>query len=115
MGACAFAVEVQVADVEDAPRQLEAFAALAVDGAGQAELSAVGDLKGVRVVVRADQRQDRSENLLLGDARGWGDVAEDGRLDEVAALRRDLRLAAAQQLALLRADLDVLKDFSASP
>ena len=52
---------------------------------------------------------DGSEDLLLGDAHVVGDVGEDGRLDEVAAVA--VALAARQQAgALLLARLDQRQD-----
>jgi hypothetical protein len=65
---------------------LRAFGIGRPDGSAQAELGVVGDPDRLVVAVVGDDRQDRAEDLLLGDDRGVVDVGEDGRLNEPAVV-----------------------------
>ncbi len=68
---------------------------------------AVGDADGLVLVVVAEDREDRAEDLLLGDRHVGGDVGEDGRADEVALLGGGFGAARNQARALGDALLDV--------
>src|SRR5262245_38279019 len=103
-------VEVQIADVEFPPCLFQAGAVSAIHRSSQAKLGAVGDVDGIVIILRPDHRQYRPEDFLLGDARVRRYVAKDRRLDEVSTLRRFPGLAAKQQSALLRTDLDIVHD-----
>src|SRR3954447_11274561 len=65
-----------------------------------------------RVVVDRDHSKDGSEDLLLADAIHRLDVAEDGRLEEMAVSERAIGdpVTADDELALGPADLDVALD-----
>ncbi len=52
------------------------------DARGETELGRVRDLDRIILGVERDDRQDRSEDLLLRDRRGSVDVSEHGRTDE---------------------------------
>ena len=60
------------------------------DRRGEAVHDVVGDADRLVLVVERQHRQDRPEDLLLGDAHVGRDVDEDRRLDVVAAGDRDL-------------------------
>src|SRR5437773_421368 len=100
----ALAVEVEVPDVELAPRLLEIRAAAGERRAREAVLGRVDDRQAVVEVLASQERQDGAEDLLAVDARRRLHVADDGRLDEPALLRS--ALAAGEELGLLLADLD---------
>ena len=69
----------------------------------KAELGVVGDRQRLVVVLHADHARDRAEDLLAGDAHRVRRVGEQRRR-EVVAVRRALQaLAAADELARLRA------------
>ena len=63
------------------------------DRAAEAVVGVVGDGDGLLLAVVGDDRQDRAEDLLLGDLHVVVDVGEDGRLD-VPALGEVRRTAA---------------------
>src|SRR6202044_3267847 len=75
---------------------------------GQAVLAVVGDRDGVRVVVVADDRDHRAEDLLLRDRHRVVHVGEQRRLDVVALLQVGRAAAAeGQRGALGDAPVDV--------
>jgi hypothetical protein len=57
---------------------------LGVDGGGEAVRGRVTELDGVLLGLELGDRADRAEDLLLHDLHVFGDVGEDGGLDEVA-------------------------------
>src|ERR1051326_821275 len=63
-GSRAFAVDVQVADVELAPGALDLLRRRRVDGSGEPEVRTVGDAQRVVVAARLDDGQDGPEDLL---------------------------------------------------
>src|SRR5919201_6324070 len=77
----------------------------------QAVLRVVGDADGVVVIVKRDNDEHGTEDLVLGDAHGAVDVGEDRRLD-VPALPLARRPAAAppDRRALLSPPGDVVLD-----
>src|SRR5262249_13837359 len=100
---------VEVADEELVARPLQLGRVLRVHGAGEPELGVVRDTQRVVVVLRADDRQHRAEDLLLRDLRRGRHVVEHGGLHEPAGLAGHAA-AAQQQLALPLAGLDVAQD-----
>lgn len=107
-GAGAFAVEVEVADVEAVGGELEAGGVGGVGGAGEAVLAIVGEFEGVFEVARGGDGEDGAEDFLLEDAGGGGDIGDDGGLKEVAVAWRGA--AAGDEAAFLLADFDVFED-----
>ena len=73
----AFAIQIEIANVEGFLRFFEFRGIFRVDAAGQSELGVVGDFEGVVEVPRFDHRQHRAENFFLGDARLGIDVSDD--------------------------------------
>src|SRR5450755_2599305 len=80
----AFAIDVEVADVELADGTVDLVARLGVDGAGQAELGVVGDFERVVETACLDHCEYGAEYLFLLQLRLRGDISKDRRLDEVA-------------------------------
>src|SRR5262249_15418770 len=102
----ALAVEVQVADVEATLRLGKVGRVLGVDGPGEAELGAVGDVERVLPVLRADHGEDGAEDLLLRESGARPHFAyHRGRKDP--AVDADA-VPAGDDLPLAAADLDVL-------
>src|SRR5215210_7306666 len=85
-GACDAAVEVDVASLELPARPLEVVAVLGVDAAREAVGAVVGDAEGFVEVVGLYDGEDGAEDLLARNP-GLSLYLEDGRADEVAALR----------------------------
>src|SRR5258708_6630715 len=109
-GAGAFAVEVQVADLQLMPRPLQLLARRGINGAGQAELSVVADLQRVVVVAGFDYGQHQPEDFFLGNARHGCDILDHSGLNEVAFAGFLRRTAAEDHAAFLLADVDVIED-----
>lgn len=90
---------------------------LGVDPGGESVGAVVGDAHGVGLGVEGDDRQDRAEDLLLGDPHAVVHAGEHGR-QEVQARRQIGRgpfggpagAAGAQDGAFLLPDLDVRAD-----
>jgi hypothetical protein len=57
---------------------------LGVDGGGETVRGRVAELDGVLLGLELGDRADGTEDLLLHDLHIFGDVGEDGGLDEVA-------------------------------
>ena len=104
----AFAVDVQVADVELVDGAVDLVAGLGVDRAGQAELGVVGDLEGVVEAASFDHGQHGAEDLFLLELRLRRDVGEDRGLDEIAFAGS--ALAAGEEASVFLALLDVFED-----
>src|ERR1700751_3920143 len=82
----ALAIEVEVADVEGTSSVLELAAGVGIDRAGETVLRVVGDLKRFFVMLHANHREHRPENLFLRDASVRRNICDHGRLNVVAAL-----------------------------
>src|SRR5690606_33583305 len=80
------AVDLDLAGADPAGEGLGPLRVGAPHAAGQAVDRVVGDSGGVVLVLVADDRQDRPEDLLLGDGHVVADLGEDRRLHVVAAL-----------------------------
>src|SRR6266542_3486356 len=102
----ALAIDVQVADVETAPSLINPLPVPTEERAGKAVVGRIRDLKCVREVPSAYERDHGSEDLLLCDSRVRRNVGEDSRLDEAVAFSP----AAQQQLPFTLAGFDVAKD-----
>src|SRR5215210_3039932 len=85
-GACDAAVEVDVASLELPACALEVVAVLGVDAAREAVGAVVGDAEGFVEVAGLYDGEDGAEDLLARNPGSALDL-EDGRADEVAALR----------------------------
>jgi hypothetical protein len=77
-GPGALAVDVEIADVKVAGGTVDFVARFGIDGAGQAELSVVGDFESVIEPAGFDDGQHWAENFFLLELRFRGDVGEDG-------------------------------------
>jgi len=75
----------------------------------QAVGGAVGDTQGVLLVLEGNDRCDRTEDLLLGDAHLVAHPGKDGGLDEIAGLAAP-RTAGDQRGALIATDLDIVEN-----
>src|SRR5579883_2593674 len=102
-GASAFAIEVEIAHMELLLRSLYALLVVRIDRAGQAILGAVRNLQCVIEILCFDDRQYRAKDLLLGNARLWGDISDNRWLNEVA---RAMMTAAREQATLALANLN---------
>src|SRR5271165_2991176 len=80
----AFAVDVQVADMELLFRCGNLVVRGRIYGAGQAEFCVVGDGQAVFEATRLDHCQHRTEDLLLRNRCHRIDIGDHRRLDEVA-------------------------------
>jgi hypothetical protein len=105
----ALPVDVEVADVKASACLGHAVAIRREQRPGQPELGVVRDLEGMLEVACARDREHRPEDLFLRDPCAWMDVAEDGRLDVVAALERS---TSEQECSLVAADVDVVEHSS---
>src|ERR687898_3177649 len=106
-GACDAAVEVDVASLELPARQLEVVAVLGVYAAREAVGAVVGDAEGLVEVPGLYDGEDGAEDLLARNP-GLTLYLEDGRADEVAALRV-ARIFAKDAFALLLALVHVTR------
>src|SRR5215211_5663004 len=107
-GAGDAAVEVDVARLELPTRALEVVAVLGVDAACEAVGAVVGDAEGFVEVAGLYDGEDGAEDLLARNP-GLAPDLEDGRADEVAALRVSW-VFAKDAFALLLADVYVAGD-----
>src|SRR2546425_12236149 len=98
----ALPIQIEVPDVEGLLRLVETPRILRVQGPGESVLRAVGNPNRRLVVPRRDDRQDGTEDLLLGDGRVGLDVGDDGRADEVSFPRPFLAPRHESPLALTR-------------
>ncbi len=80
------AVEVHHAGTQSASDILGSALVGRRDVARQTVRRVVGDLDGLVFVLVGDHRDDRAEDLFLGDGHVVGDIGEDGGLHEVALL-----------------------------
>src|SRR5262245_32119552 len=106
------AIDVDVAGA-DLPGDLAgALGVAGRDVSREAVQRVVGDLDRLRVALVGQDGEDRPEDLLARDRHVVADVAEHGRLDEVAALEagRTSRTAGRQLRALVDAGLDQALD-----
>src|SRR5205085_51976 len=81
-----------------------------VDGAGESELSVVGDVERIFKVARLDHRQHRPKDLFLRDARIRSDIGDHRGLEVVAASRVGDGIATGEEMTFMLADLNILED-----
>src|SRR5690349_24868589 len=79
-----------------------------IHGAGEAVFGVVRQFQRMAKITRAGNRQHRSENLFLKNARLGFYAREYGRLHEIALSRQDA--AARDQPSLSAADFDVIEN-----
>src|SRR6185503_10173767 len=96
---CAFAIQVQVADVEIMPCLFEPLPLLTINSPRQSELGVVRDIESRVEIFSLEGCQHGAENLFLRDARHWINIADDRWLDEPPALGFSEWPAACKQLA----------------
>src|SRR5215216_5519963 len=90
------AIQVEVSDMELAPRFFQSPSIIAENAARQPELCVVRYLKRRVEVAGFKRSEHRAEYLFLGDARHRVNFADDSRLDEPATMLFK-RLAAREQ------------------
>src|SRR5262245_60006954 len=79
------AVDVHVAGADLLRHLTGALGIARRDVSGESVQRVVGDLDRLRIALVGQDGEDRPEDLLAGDRHVVADVAEHGRLDEVAA------------------------------
>ena len=109
-GARAFAIDVEIADVEFAFGNFDLLARAGINRAGEAELSIIGDFEPVLEVPRLDDRQHRAENLLLLQLRLRLNVGDHSWLDEEPFAGFSCALAAGNEATFPFPNLDVVED-----
>jgi hypothetical protein len=109
-GPGALAVDVEIADVKVAGGTVDFVARFGIDGAGQAELSVVGDFESVIEPAGFDDGQHWAENFFLLELRFRGDVGEDGGLDVIPFSSFWDATAASEQAAVFLTLLDIAED-----
>ncbi len=105
-GAGAFAIEVEIADVEAQTCNSQSFLVFCKDGAGETVLCIVGNLQGILVGIGFDDGQDGAEDLLLCNARAGRDVCKNCRFDVVSAFAVLDRVASCDKTAFCYALLE---------
>src|SRR5208282_6236083 len=103
----AFAVQVEIADVELAHRAVEFLPRTGVHRARQSELGVVGDFEGVVEIARLDHNQHRAENFFLLQRRLRLNVGNHGGLNEISLAGTGIARAPGDQPSILLANLDV--------
>src|SRR6185437_9951444 len=83
-GTGAFAIHVEIADVEILGGAFDFARVARIDGAGEAEFAVVRHAKGVVKILCLGDGEDRPEDFLLKNAGLGCNVRDYGRLDEVA-------------------------------
>ena len=106
----AFAIDVQIADVEVADGAVDLVARLRVDRASKAELGVVGDFECVIESARLNDRQYGSENFLLLEFRFWRECLRIPWADEITFSGFGGALAAGEKATIFFALLNVFED-----
>src|SRR5437764_10436514 len=83
----AFAVDVEIADVELAHRHFNLVARSGINRTGQAELGIVCDIERLLKVARFNHRKHRTENFFLLELRFRLNICDYGWLDEITFTR----------------------------
>ena len=83
-GAGALAIQVKIANVEEAAGPFEPCPIQRIDGSGEAVVAIVDQFQSVVEVARSGDRKHGSEDLFLEDAGLAIDIGDDGGLDEVS-------------------------------
>src|SRR5215213_5586181 len=108
--ACAFAIDVQVADMEVAPSAFQAVAFGGIERASQPVDRVIGNVQSLVHIFGFDDGQHRTEDFFLRDAGFRINVSDDGGLDEEAFAGHRVAFAANDGAAFLFANFDVVAD-----
>src|SRR5689334_17397634 len=87
ISACAFAIEIQIADVEILSRLFQMTAIVGIERPGQSKLRIVGNFQSVGEIFGPKGCQHWPEYLFLRDSRHRVNIAYDCRLYEPAILQ----------------------------
>src|SRR5438270_8042648 len=106
----AFAVDVEITDVELAHCHFNLVARSGINRTSQAELGIVRDIERLLKVARFNYRQYRTENFLLLELRFRLNICDYGWLDEITFARISGATSTSNQPAFAFSNVDVVHD-----